>query len=107
MADDHILHAQVQQHIGGNLAGEGTGLLVVDILGAHMDVGAGALGNNIAQVGEGHTDDDLAAGVMDAGDQSLQQQTGLGGGIVHFPVAGNHGFALLFIHGKTSKIVSL
>ena len=54
VADDHVLHAQVHQHIGGNFAGVGAGLLEVDVLGAHMDVGARALGDHVAQVGEGY-----------------------------------------------------
>ena len=37
MADDDILHAQVLQHIGGNLAGEGAGLLVEHVLCADGD----------------------------------------------------------------------
>lgn len=40
MANDDVLHTQIHQHIGADLAGERTGLLKVDILSTHMDVGA-------------------------------------------------------------------
>src|SRR5699024_7265432 len=72
---------------------------------AHMDIGACALGNDVAQVGEGNADDDLAVGVMNTGDQSLQQQARLGGGVVHFPVAGNNSLALLLIHTIVPPVI--
>ena len=98
MADDHILHPEVNEHIRTDLAGEGAGLFEVDVLGADMDVGARALGNGDSQVGGRHADDNFAAGALNLRDQIIQQQPGLGRGFVHLPVAGNDGFAVLFIH---------
>ena len=98
VADHHILHAQVGEHVGRDLAGEGTGLFKVDVLGTHMDVGATALGHRHAQVGEGHADDHFTVGTLHSGNQGIDQVTGLGGGHVHFPVAGDNGFTILFIH---------
>ena len=100
MADHDVLNAQVGQHIGGNFAGEGAGLLKVDILGTDMDVGALGHLDSGDQVGEGNADNDLAAGVLDSGDQLADEGLGLGSGLVHFPVASNDGFAVLFIHGN-------
>ena len=40
VADDDVLHAQIQQHVRADLAGERAGLLEVNVLCAHMDVGA-------------------------------------------------------------------
>ena len=99
MADNHILNAEVGQHIGGNLAGEGAGLLKVDVLSANVDVGALGHLHSGDQVGEGNADDDLAAGVLHSGNQLADEGLGLGGSLVHLPVAGNDSFTILFIHG--------
>ena len=101
MADNDVLNAQVGQHVSADLAGVSTGLLEVDILGADMDVGALGLGNGRDQIGERHADNDLAASVLDGGDQGVDQLGGLGGGLIHFPVAGNDCLAVLLIHDVT------
>src|SRR5699024_12772052 len=98
VAHDDVLHAQVHQHVGADLAGVGAGLFKVDVLGAHVDVGALGLGHGGDQVGVRGADDHLAAGVLDGGDQLVDQGGGLGGVLVHLPVAGNDGLALFFIH---------
>ena len=100
MAGDDVLHAKIHQHVGADLAGEGAALLKVNVLSAHMDVGALALGHRRHQVGEGGADDHLTPGVLHGGDQLVDEGIGLGGGLVHFPVAGDDGFAVLLIHKK-------
>ena len=102
VADDDILNAEVGQHIGRDLAGESTRLLEVDILGADMDVGALGHLDSGDEIGEGNADDDLAAGVLDSGDQLADEGLGLGSGLVHFPVAGDDSFTILFIHDSYS-----
>ena len=102
MADDDVLNAEVGQHVSADLAGEGTGLLKVDVLGADVDVGALGHLDSGDEIGEGNADDDLAAGVLDSGDQLADEGLGLGSGLVHFPVAGDDSFTILFIHGDYS-----
>ena len=98
MAHDDILHAQIHQHVGADLTSESTGLLEVDILGTHMDVGALGLFHSGDQVGVGGADDDLAACVLHGGHQLVHQNSSLGGGLVHLPVACNDCLTLCLIH---------
>src|SRR5699024_10208169 len=107
VAHDDVLHAQVHQHVGADLAGVGAGLFKVDVLGAHVDVGALGLGHGGDQVGVGGADDHLAAGVLDGGDQLVDQGSGLGGVLVHLPVAGDDRLALCFIHRMFSLSFAL
>ena len=102
VADNDVLNAEVGQHVSADLAGEGTGLLKVDILGADVDVGALGHLDSGDKVGKGNADDDLTAGVLDSGDQLVDEGLSLGSGLVHFPVAGDDGFTILFIHGNYS-----
>ena len=98
MADDDVLHAQIDQHIGADLTGERTGLLEVDVLGTHMDIGALGLFHGGHQIGERGADDDLAGSILDGGDQFIHQLGCLRGGLVHFPVACNDCLTLCLIH---------
>ncbi len=98
MADDDVLHAQIHQHISADLTGESTRLLEVDILSTHMDVGTLGLCHSSDQVGIGSADDDLTGSVLDGGDEFVHQNSSLGGGLVHLPVASNNSLALCLIH---------
>ena len=98
MADDDVLHAQIHQHIGADLTGESTGLFKVDVLGAHMDVGALGLSHSGDQIGKRSADDHLAGSVLHSGDQLIHQNSSLGGGLVHLPVASDNSLALCLIH---------
>ena len=98
MADDDVLHTQIHQHIGADLAGERTGLLKVDILSAHMDVGALGLFHSGDQIGVGGADNDLTGSILDGGDQLIHQLGCLSGGLVHLPVACNDCLTLCLIH---------
>jgi len=102
VADNDILNAEVGQHIGADLTGEGAGLLEVDVLGTDMDVGTLGLCHSSDQVGIGSADDDLAACVLHGGHQLVHQNSSLGGGLVHLPVASNNGLALCLIHDTFS-----
>ena len=102
MAHDDILHAQIHQHVGADLAGECARLFKVDVLSTHMDVGALGLFHSGDQVGVGGADDDLAACVLHGGHQLVHQNSSLGGGLVHLPVASNNGLALCLIHDTFS-----
>ena len=104
VAHNDVLHAQILQHIGRNLAGVSAFFLKVDILSAHGDPqilerlhGNGNIaGRNADQrvtpLGAGH---DLL--------QLLSKFLGLGGGHVHFPVAGDHGLTVSAIHNRYSS----
>ena len=72
----------------------------MDVLGTHMDVGALGLFHSGDQVGVGGADDDLAASVLDGGDQLIHQLGSLGGGLVHLPVACNDCLTLCLIHSN-------
>ena len=104
MADDDVLHAQIHQHIGADLAGECTGLLKVDILSTHMDVGALGLFHSGDQIGIRGADDHLAACVLHGGDQLVHQNSSLGGSLVHLPVACNDSLTLCLIHDTLSPL---
>ena len=100
MADDDVLHAQIHQHIGADLAGERTGLLKVDILSTHMDVGALGLFHSGDQIGVGGADNDLTGSILDGGDQLVHQLGCLSGGLIHLPVACNDCLTLCLIHSN-------
>ena len=102
MADDDVLDAQIHQHISADLAGECAGLLEMDVLGTDMDVGTLGLCHSSDQVGIGSADDDLTGCVLDGGDELVHQNSSLGGGLVHLPVASNNGLALCLIHDTFS-----
>ena len=78
------------------------GLLEVDVFSANMDVGALGLCHSRDQIGVGSADDDLAGCVLDGGDQLVHQNSSLGGGLVHLPVASNDSLALCLIHDMFS-----
>ena len=91
MADDDVLHAQLLQ--GGGVALAGVGALVgkVDVLRAKLDLAAlERLSGGKEADGHG-ADDHFRAGAVFNGLQVLNQGLGFGGGLVHFPVASDHG----------------
>ena len=103
VADDDVLHAEVAQHGGADFAGVSTVILIEKILCAdgHAAVLKGAHGGG--NVHARHAHDHVAP--LGLGQQSLEivrKLFGLGGGLVHFPVSGNDGFAISAIHGKCS-----
>ncbi|CAN3995747.1 Spore coat protein gerQ, partial [Dysosmobacter welbionis] len=107
VAHDDVLHAQVLQHVGGDLAGVGALLLKVHVLGAHGDpqvlerLGGGLnvagrdTDQGVAPLGPGH---DLL--------QFLGEFLRLSGGHVHFPVSGDNRFAISAIHGDLFSFMS-
>jgi hypothetical protein len=100
VAHDDVLDGQILQHIGGNLAGVSALFLKVDVLSAHRDpqileslhgggdVAGGDADDGFAPLGPGHD-------LLDVLGKLLR----LGGGHIHFPVSGNHGFAVSAVHG--------
>ena len=99
VADDDVLDAQILQHIGGHLAGVGAGLLIKYVLSAHghPNVLEGLHGGG--DIHGGHAHHHVAP--LGAGQQALEffgKFLGLGGGLVHLPVAGDDGLAISAIH---------
>ena len=99
-----VLHTQIHQHVGADLTSESTGLLEVDILGTHMDVGALGLLHSGDQIGIRGADDYLATCVLNSGDQLVHQNSSLRGSLVHLPVACNDSLALCLIHDTLSPL---
>ena len=101
VAYDDILHTQILQHIGGNLAGVSALLLKVQVLSTHRDpelleglhgggdVAGGDTDQGVAPLGAGH---DLL--------QVLGEFLGLGGGHVHLPVAGDDSLTVSAVHNS-------
>ena len=100
---DDVLHAQILQHIGGNLAGVSALLLKVDVLSTHGDpqIFEGLhSGGNIAG-----RDTDQGVAPLGAGHDLLQvlsEFLGLGGGHVHLPVAGDDSLTVSAVHNSFS-----
>ena len=106
MTDNHILAAGIHQHIGGNLAGVSAGSLGVAVLSAdaHPGLTHGADGSGDAH--SGHAQGNIAPTAL--GHDGLQlghELLGLGGGLVHLPVAGDDSFAVFSVHLKFSSIL--
>lgn len=88
----------IHQHIRGYLARERAGFFKMHVFCAHTDVGAGAFFHGRAEAGERRADDNVAARSLYGGNERVDERRGLGGGLIHFPVAGNDGFAFCFVH---------
>ena len=92
MADDDVGATKIQQHGCRDLAREGTGKLVRQILPAPSRGRAGQLRLDLGYVKVGWADRHLALGnSRQARLDPRQQLTHAHGGTIHFPVAGNQG----------------
>ncbi len=98
VADDDVLDAHFLQHGSGNFAGESAVGRPVAVFSADFDVGAGSLFESDLKVDIGDTDDDVAVCVCNEGLELSDERLGLGRSLVHFPVAGDDGFAKCFVH---------
>ena len=99
VADDDVFYVQIRQHVGGNLPGEGTLFLPVEILSAHGDAAVLQQLSRRGQVYIGHAQDDAAPlGPGQGAFQLLHKRLGLRGGFVHLPVSRNDGFPILSVH---------
>ena len=107
VADDDVGNAHRDEHRGGYLARESALVRPVDVLGAYLDVGAGGGLKRDLKIDVGDAGDDLALRVGYEGYDLLEKGLRLGGGLVHFPVAGDYGGAFCFIHYIYLRSVSL
>lgn len=101
MADDHILYAQLLEHIGRDFAGERTGLLKVHILRANGNLGALRSLYSRLNIGKRYAENHLAP--LGLGEQRLHlfdQCLCLARRLVHLPVTSNDGLAISAIHVK-------
>ena len=108
VADDDILGAGLLNHLGGDLSGIGTVVLVMASLGAdgdmavfeqtdsRLDVGGGDTEHHVAPLALGHNRLDL-----------LSKCLGLGEGVVHLPVAGDDSLTITTIHSDYSYLFLL
>ena len=105
VADDHIGHAHGLQHGSGHLSSESTFLCPMAVLSAHLNIGAFGGVQGSLQIHKGCTDDYIAIRVCHQGFHLLQQSSGLCGGVVHFPVAGNDGLTKCFVHNSLTSFI--
>ncbi len=106
VADDDVLHAQLLEHLGGNLAGVGAVGLIVAVLSADGDAAVLEQTHSGGNVHVGHAENDLAPlGLAQLGLDVLGEGLGLGQGLVHLPVAGDDGLAVAAVH--CSSILSI
>ena len=102
VADDDPAAAQVAQHRGRDLAGEGTVLERGHILGTPGHFGVAQPGRCLPQIGVRRRDRNLdlrEQGAIDAGPQGGEKMF-VGDQIaIHLPVADHEGFASLHAHG--------
>ena len=99
VADDDIAHAEVGEHVGGNLAGVGAALFKVDVLRADGDAAVLERAHGGRKVDRGRAHDDVAPfGFGKDGLELFGKGLGLAGGLVHFPVACDDGFTVSAIH---------
>ena len=95
---DKRIYGSFLEHLGRDLGGVGAAGLEVHVLSADLHVGALALFNGNSQIHIGNADDDLAVGILDQGQHLVDEGSGLGGGLVHLPVAGDDGLTILSVH---------
>ena len=98
VADDDDVHAHGAEHLSADFAGVGAALFPVAVLRADLDVGAGGGLLGGSQVHKGGAGHNVAGRVLHQGGDGGNQLFGLGGGLVHFPVAGDDNLAQCFIH---------
>ena len=105
VADDDVLHAQILQHVGGDLAGVGAGLLKEHVLCAHGHpcVLEGLDGGGNIHGGDTHHHV-APLGLGQQGLQLLGELLGFAGGLVHFPVAGDNGLTVSAIHNTFTPL---
>ena len=108
VADDDVLHAQILQHVGGDLTSVGAGLLKEHVLCAHGHpcVLEGLDGGGDVHSGDTHH----YVAPLGLGQQSLQllgEFFRLAGGLVHLPVAGDNGLTVSAIHNLFTPLSSL
>ena len=100
VTENNVLHADLLEHTGGDLAGESTACSPVAVLGADFYVGACGRFDSSGKVNIGNTRDDFAVSVRNKRLDLVEQRGGFLGSLVHFPVAGDNGFSFCFIHIK-------
>ena len=95
MADNDVFHSQFLEHGTGDLSCKRTVVRPVDVLGADFDVGAFQNLDSSRKAGESRADchRDGVTELCETFFESFRKSFGLRGGFVHFPVAGNKGFA--------------
>ncbi len=94
--DDHVLHLQLGQHRGCDLAGERALVLPVAVLRPELDPQPVRFDQGLqrAQVGEGRADHDVArvvVGLVEPVGELLHHLDGDEVVVVHLPVARDHG----------------
>ena len=98
MTDDDVFDAAGLEHISGDLAGEGSVLRPVDVLGTDADVAAGSGFNDGSESGERRADHDLnVVHVGGFGFDRLDEGAALAGILVHLPVSGDDDFTAHFL----------
>ena len=108
VADDDVLHAQILQHIGGDLAGVGAGLLKEHVLCANGHAGILESLDGGGDVHGGDAHHYVAPlGLGQQGLQLLGEFFRLAGGLVHLPVAGDNGLTVSAIHNLFTPLSSL
>ena len=99
VTDDNIFYAQILQHIRRHLAGVGAALFIENILCAHghPQILEGLHGGGNIHGGYAHHH----VAPLSARQQALEffgKPLGLGGGLIHLPVAGDDGLTISAIH---------
>ena len=90
VADDDVLDACILQHCRGDLSGECTLLLEIDVLCAQMDIGSCDSLLDRDDIDRRDTVDNIDLRILDQRLQSLTKRYCLSGGHVHLPVAGDN-----------------
>ena len=94
VAENDVVGEDRTKHADGDLAGVGAAGLGMHVLGAELDDGAvEGLADRLDR-GEWRGDHDFDVGLFaDFGDEFLHERNGVGGGLVHLPVAGDEFFS--------------
>src|SRR5262249_25389637 len=92
VADQHAVHSQVEQHRRGNLAGECSVRRLMHVLGIDPQRAAGCGGDRLGKGRVRHADRDVDVIRQQPGELPYQT-AGLGGRLVHLPVAWDEGAA--------------
>ena len=103
MADDDVLAAGVDQHVGGDLTGVGAGGVGVAVLSADAHAGLTHSADSSGDAHSGNAQSNIAPTAL--GHDGLQlshKLLGLGGSLIHFPVTGNNGLTVLSVHNLIS-----
>ena len=99
MADDDVFDAGFVQHPARDFAGKGAVFGVVGVLRADFDFGAFGGAHRRGNQGIRHAQHDVAPARLGGfGLEIEQESTRFGSRFVHFPVAGNNGFAITSVH---------